>query len=131
MTEFKTLGGLPQMNWSLSEYNLICYPHTDLNIFQHGTGNADFDYSGRLFEYTNSDFRTRYENNLSGLAKLPTLVVAECYPSGESATPAFLSSIENVRESGEGTRFQFSHLYKISSEEVFGCGHFDIEDSER
>ncbi len=30
MTEFRTLGGLPQMNWSLSEYNLICYGHMDL-----------------------------------------------------------------------------------------------------
>ncbi len=30
MIEFKTLEGLPQMNWLLSEYNLICYGHIDL-----------------------------------------------------------------------------------------------------
>ena len=129
MTQFKTLGGLSQMNWSLSEYNLICYGSTNRNIFQLWTGNADFDFP-RLFEHTNSDISTRFENNLSGLAELPTLVVAECVPHQEPLTPAFLSSIERVRKSGSNVSFRFSHLYKISSEEIFQCGYFDIEDFE-
>jgi len=117
------------MNWSLSEYNLICYGSAKRNIFQLWTGNADFDFP-RLFEYTNNDISARYENNLSGLAELPTLVVAECVPHQEPLTPAFLSSIEHVRKSGSEVKFRFNHLYQISSEEIFRCGYFDIEDFE-
>ena len=117
------------MNWSLSKYNLICYGNTKRNIFQLWTGNADFDFS-RLFEYTNSDISARYENNLSGLAELPTLVVAECIPHKAPVTPAFLSSIEHVRESGDEVRFRFNHLHKISSEEVFRGEYFDIKRGE-
>ncbi len=117
------------MNWSLSEYNLICYGITDLDIFRHWAGEARFD-SSRLFEYTNDDLQTRYQNNLSGLAKLPTLVVAETLPGNEPLTPAFLSSIERVRKSGSNVSFRFNHLHKISSEEIFECGYFDIEDFE-
>ncbi len=125
MTEFRTLKGLPQMNWSLSEYNLICYSDTDLDIFRHWTGEASFN-SRRLFEYTSEDSKIRYQNNLSGLTELPTLVAAECVPHTEPLTPAFLSSIEHVRELGRNISFRFNHLHKISSEEVFGCEYFDI-----
>ena len=114
------------MNWSLSEYNLICYGRTDLDIFRHWTGEARFD-SSRLFECTNDDLQTRYQNNLPGLAELPTLVVAETLPGNEPLTPAFLSSIERVRESGSNISFRFNHLHKISSEEVFRCEYFDIK----
>ena len=114
------------MNWSLSEYNLICYGITDLDIFHHWTGEARFN-SSRLFEHTNDDLQTRYQNNLSGLAELPTLVVAEALPGNKPLTPAFLSSIERVRESGSNISFRFNHLHKISSEEVFRCEFFDIE----
>ena len=117
------------MNWSLSEYNLICYGRTDLDIFRHWTGEARFDGS-RLFEYTNDALQTRYQNNLSGLAELPTLVVAECIPHKAPVKPAFLSSIERVRESGHSIRFRFNHLHKISSEEIFECEDFDIKDFE-
>ena len=123
------------MNWSLSEYNLICYGITDLDIFRHWAGTGSFDKS-RLFEYTSEDSKTRYQNNLSGLAELPTLVVAEIahvglvYGGEDSPRPAFLSSIEHVHQSGRNIRFRFNHLHKISSEEIFECGYFDIEDFE-
>ncbi len=114
------------MNWSLSEYNLICYGITDLDIFRHWAGTGSFGKS-RLFEYTSEDSKTRYQNNLSGLAELPTLVVAETLPGNKPLTPAFLSSIERVRESGSNISFRFNHLHKVSSEEVFRCEYFDIE----
>lgn len=117
------------MNWSLSEYNLICYGITDLDIFRNWAGTGSFD-RGRLFEYTGEDSKTRYQNNLLSLAELPTLVVAECIPHKEPLTPAFLSSIEHVRESGSKINFRFNHLHKISSEEIFRCEHFDIKDFE-
>ena len=33
------------MNWSLSEYSLICYGITDFDIFRHWTGEARFSRS--------------------------------------------------------------------------------------
>ncbi len=123
------------MNWSLSEYNLICYGHTDFDIFRRRTGEDRFDRS-RLFEYTSEHLRTRYENNLAGLAELPTLVVAETsfrkeHTRKEPPRPAFLSSIKRIRELHSTISFRFGHLHKISSEEIFGCGHFDIEEFEQ
>lgn len=117
------------MNWSLSEYNLICYGHTDLVIFRDPTGEARFDAS-RLFEHTDKHLRTRYEDRLSILAELPTLVVAETQQIKKPATPAFFSHIEHVRKSGSDIGFRFSHLYRISSEEVFEGKYFDIDKNE-
>lgn len=117
------------MNWSLSEYNLICYGHTAPDIFHHLTGEARFDAS-RLFEYTNEDLRTRYKDNLSILAELPTLVVAETQQIKEPSTPAFFSRIEQVREVGNDIGFRFNHLYRISSEEVFEGRYFDVDKNE-
>ncbi len=118
------------MKWSLSEYNLICYRDTNPEIFHRFSGTADFD-STRLFEHTSDDLKTRYQNNLAKLADLPTLVVAEIDPSNQSPKPGFLSSIHNVRKSGNEVRFRFNHLHEISSEKVFECEHFDIDGYER
>lgn len=117
------------MNWSLSEYNLICYGHTDLDIFRHPTGEARFDAS-RLFEHTNEDLRARYEGKLSILAELPTLVVAETQQVKEPSTPAFFSHIEQVHKSGSEIGFRFNHLHRISSEEIFKGKYFDIDKNE-
>ena len=130
MTQFKTLGGLSQMNWSLSEYNLICYRDTSPEIFRCFAGSADFDKT-RLFEHTSDDLKTRYQDNFAKLADLPTLVVAEIDSSNQPPKPGFLSSISNVRKSGGEIRFRFNHLHEISFEEVFECEHFDIESYER
>lgn len=116
------------MNWSLSEYNLICYGDADLDIFRHWTGEARFDGS-RLFEYTSKCLRTRYENNLLALAELPTLVVAEIQHGTDF--PAFFSRIERPHKSGDDIGFRFNHLHRTSSEEVFERKYFNIDKYEK
>ena len=117
------------MKWSLSEYNLIVYGHRDFEIFGHWAGTSRFDRT-RLFEYTSNALKTNYQENLVGLAELPTLIVAETRRSQELPTPAFLSSIDRIRQTHRDVSFRFNHLHKISSEEIFECGYFDIEDFE-
>lgn len=116
------------MNWSLSEYNLICYGDVDLDIFRHWTGEARFDGS-RLFEHTSKFLRTRYENNLLALAELPTLVVAEI--QHRTDFPAFFSRIERPHKSGDDIGFRFNHLHRTSSEEVFERKYFNIDKYEK
>ena len=48
------------MNWSLSEYNLIVYGNPEFEIFNKQKGSSRFE-EGRLFEYTSSHLKTRYE----------------------------------------------------------------------
>ena len=114
------------MKWSLSRYNFIVYGHTDFEIFRQPKGSARFDRI-RLFEYTSDVLKTQYKENLADLAELPALIVAETDPRQEIPTPAFLSSIDRIRRIRSDIRFEFNHLHKISSEEVFQCGYFDIE----
>lgn len=121
------IGGLLHMKWSLSEYNLICYGRADDDIFRRSAGTDAFFFRTRLFESTSDDLMSRYQNDLNGLAELPALVVAEAKPGGAPVTPAFLSLIDNIRISGDKIMFGFNHLYKISSEEVFGCEYFNID----
>ena len=117
------------MNWSLSEYNLIVYGHPDLDIFRSRTGTARYDKT-RLFERTSDALRTHYQDNLADLAGLPALIAAETRLRQETPTPAFLSSIDRIHQTRRNVSFRFNHLYKISSEEFFECGYFDIEDFE-
>lgn len=120
------------MNWSLSEYNLIVYGygHPELEIFNKQNGSSRFE-EGRLFEFTSSHLKTLYEENLSRLSELPTLVAAEISHNKESATPAFLTSIDRVHKRGEFIAFQFNHLHEISSEEIFESDYFDFDRFER
>ena len=117
------------MKWSLSEYNLIVYGHSDFEIFAHSAGSSRFDRT-RLFEHTSNAIKTRYQDNLASLAELPTLIAAETRPRQETPTPAFLSSIDHIRQTRRDVSFRFNHLHKISSEEIFQCGYFDIVDFE-
>ena len=117
------------MNWSLSEYNLIVYGRSDWDIFTHSAGTAYFDRT-RLFGYTSDALITKYQHNLAGLADLPALIAAETRPRQEAPTPAFLSSIARIRQTRGKVSFRFNHLHKISSEEIFECSYFDIEDFE-
>ena len=117
------------MKWSLSEYNLIVYGHSDFEIFAHLAGSSGFDRT-RLFEYTSDTLKTHYQDNLAGLAELPALIAAETRPRQKTPTPAFLSSIDHIRQTRRDVSFRFNHLHKISSEEIFQCGYFDIKDSE-
>ena len=115
------------MNWSLSQFNLICYGSSDSEIFLNKSGKANFPRE-RLFEYTSKVLKNCYQDDLTRLAGLPTLVVAEADPKYRRRTPAFFSRINQIREVGNDIRFSFHHLYgHFSSEEVFSCGNFDID----
>ena len=114
------------MKWSLSEYNLIVYGRSDFEIFGDSAGTSRFDRT-RLFEHTSNALKTDYQDNLAGLAELPALITAETRPRQETPTPAFLSSIDRIRLTRRDVSFRFNHLHKISSEEIFECGYFDIE----
>ena len=118
------------MNWSLSEYNLIVYGRPEFEIFVKQKGSSRFE-EGRLFGHTSSHLKTRYKEDVGRLSELPTLVAAEIRHNKESPTPAFLSSIDSVRKRGKYIAFQFNHLHKISSEEIFESDYFDIERFER
>lgn len=108
------------MNWLQSHYNLICYAHRDFEVFQSKSGTGRFPRT-RLFEHTNDQLRQHYSSDLSRLAELPTLVVAEAFPNGNAQTPAFLSRLDRVYEWGNEILFDFHHLYGcMSSEDIFG-----------
>ena len=119
------------MNWSLEYYNLICYGHPSIDIFQRSSGASTF-YADRLFEGTSTDVKKRFKENVGALSEFPTLVVAEvAYPLEKSHTPAFFTQLSDVQEIGRSIRFSYRHLTKaLSSEEVFGSELFDTEDWE-
>ncbi len=115
------------MNWSQFHYNLICYGRSDIEIFRSKSGTGRF-LKNRLFEHTNAQLAKHYRDDLSRLAELPTLVVAEAFPNGDAQTPAFLSRLDGVYEWGNEIVFNFRHLYgRMSSEDIFGLEdlHFD------
>lgn len=108
------------MYWLQTHYNLICYGHSDDDVFRSRSGTSWFPKS-RVFEATDAHLSEHYESDLSRLAELPTLVVAEAMPNGSTRTPAFLSRIDRVHQSGSRVTFQFHHLYGgMSSEDIFG-----------
>ena len=115
------------MHWFQSHYNLICYGSSDMEVFRSKSGTGRF-LGSRLFEHTNAPLAQHYRSDLSRLAELPTLVVAEAFPNGNAQTPAFLTRLDRVREWGSEILFDFHHLYgQMSSEDVFGLAglHFD------
>ena len=115
------------MSWSLSTYSLICYGHPEDPVFRKPIGIGTFPKE-RMFEYTSDHLRSRYENDVSLLAKLPALIVAEAMPGGVPKTPSFLAQIEGVRVDGNNIRFQYRRMETggFSSEEVFGAAWLDI-----
>ena len=79
----------------------------------------------RLFEYTEPKLRSRYQDDLASLGELPTLFLGETHNG--VGTPAFLSSIDEIEQRGGQVHFRFEHLCdRLTSEEVFNCGYFDI-----
>ena len=112
------------MMWSLTQYNLVVYGNTDDSIFRNPTGRSSFP-ADRLFEYTEPELKTRYQDDLAGLSELPTLFLGES--NRMDRTPAFFSRIDEVEKRSGNIHFRFEHLYdKLTSEEVFNCGYFDI-----
>ena len=115
------------MNWLQSHYNLICHAHGDTEVFRNKSGTGRFPKT-RLFGHTNAQVSQHYSSDLSRLAELPTLVVAEALPGGNAQTPAFLSRLDRVYEWGNEILFDFHHLYgRMCSEDIFGLEglHFD------
>ena len=118
------------MNWLQPHYNLICHGHSDIEVFRSKFGTGRFPRT-RLFEHTNAQLAQRYDGDLSRLAELPTLVVAEALPNGNAQTPAFLSRLDRVSEWGNEIVFDFRHLYgRMSSEDVFGLAGLQFDPRE-
>ena len=116
------------MSWSLSTYSLICYGDPAAPIFRKPTGIGTFPKE-RMFEYTSDRLRSRHKNDVSLLAKLPALIVAEAIPGGIPKTPAFLAQIEDVHPDGNDIRFQYRRMETggFSSEEVFAAAWLNSE----
>ena len=121
------------MNWLHSHYNVICHGHADTEVFRSKSGTGRFPKS-RLFEGTAPPLVQHYSADLSRLADLPTLVVAEVRPHGDAQTPAFLSRLDRVYEWGNDIAFDFRHLFgHLRSEDVFRLDglHFDLWERSR
>lgn len=113
------------MMWSLAAYNLICYGDPDTPALKSRSGHDTFPKE-RLFECTSDILQRRHQTDLSLLAKLPTLVVAEAEPGGEPDTPAFLARIDDIHVDRNVVRFRFQRMEteRFSSEEIFGSQRF-------
>ena len=115
------------MTWLQSHYNLICHGRCDIEVFRSKSGTSRFP-KVRLFEGTAPPLVQHYSADLSRLADLPTLVVAEARPNGDAQTPAFLSRLDRVYEWGNDIAFDFRHLFcYVRSEDIFSLEglHFD------
>ena len=112
------------MEWSMTQYNLIVYGDTEDPIFTNLFGRSSFP-ADRLFEYTGDELKQRYQNDLKGLSELPTLVLGEFYRG--QAAPAVLGHLDDIERRGANLHFRFDHWFdRLSSEEIFNCGYFDI-----
>ena len=108
------------MNWLQSHYNLICYGNSNADVFRSKSGIGRFPMD-RLFEHTAPHLVQHYRAELPRLAELPTLVVAEARPNGDTHTPAFLSRLDQVYGTGSDIAFGFRHLFgSMKSEDIFG-----------
>ena len=108
----------------MTQYNLIVYADTDNPLFRNPSGRYSFPVD-RLFEYTGDELKHRFQNDLAGLSELPTLVLGEVY-KGRGA-PGCFGHIDEIEKRGANLHFRFEHLFdRLSSEEVFNCGYFDI-----
>ena len=118
------------LEWSQSHYSLIVYGNTDTPIFRNSSGLDTFP-AERLFGSTDGDVKTKYQDDLASLSEMLALVVAELQPSN-GAQPAFVSRIDQIEKRGWDVHFRFEHLFdSLTSDEVFKCGHFDIDVSGR
>ena len=108
-----------------AHYNFIVFGDASGPMFEQSSGDATFP-AERLFEYTDSELRDRYQNDFAGLARMPALVVAESNFE-QRARPAFLARIDGLEQRGRNVHFMFDHLTGgFTSEEVFDSGYFDV-----
>ena len=112
------------MGWSFTQYSLIVYGDTEDPIFTNLSGRSSFP-ADRLFEYTGDDLKQTYQDDLTALSKLPTLVLGELR-KGEAA-PAVVSHLDGIEKRGANLHFRFEQLFDgLGSEDIFDCGYFDI-----
>ena len=112
------------MEWSLTQYNLIVIGNTDDPIFTNLSGRTSLR-ADRLLKFTEPELKEKYENDLSGLSELPTLVLGELFHG--KGTPAFFGRVSEIEKRRGTVHFRFERLFnRFTSEEAFGCGHFDI-----
>lgn len=107
--------------WRLDQFNLIYYKNLDEPIFKNTVGRAEFD--GRhMFVSTDKEIRENYRADISKLAYLPTIVVAELVntPSTKSLAPARFTRISDIHKEGNGSIvFEYQHLdCNITSEDI-------------
>ena len=108
------------MHWSLSRYNAIVYPSLEDDV---QSGSYEFP-TERLFECIPPDIIRIYENDLTRLSDLPTLILSEVH---RKWLPACVGRISNIQISGANVHFHFQPLYYgIGSAEVFESPHFDF-----
>ena len=121
---------VPLLEWSQTHYNLIVYGNTDTPIFRQGSGLDSFPVE-RLLESTDDDVRAEYQDDLASLSEMLALVVAELQP-WKGVQPAFVSRIDQIEKRRRDVHFRFEHLFdRLTSDEVFKCGYFDINVSGR
>lgn len=115
--------------WRSDQFNLICYGNLDEPIFKNTVGRAEFD-GRRMFEFTAPEIKKQYQIDISKLAYLPTIVVAELVNthSTKSFVPARFTRISNVHREGNGNiAFEYRHLDgNVTSEDVFESGLFPL-----
>lgn len=116
--------------WRLDQFNLICYGYATDPIFTKSAGRSAFRRD-RMFEFTDSTIKEHYQQDISQLSTLPTVVVAELANSYHLGwpVPARFTQISNVQpQSGGSTvRFEYQHLDDaILSEAVFDSELFQM-----
>ena len=116
--------------WCLDQYNLICYRDANNRIFKNSAGRSDFSRD-RMFEFTDQAVKKHYEQDISKLATLPTIVVAELANSYRLSrpVPARFTRIFNVQsQAGSSTvSFEYQHLDDaILSKNVFDSDLFQM-----
>ena len=91
-------------------YNFICYGSDEEGIFhsQAGTSAFPLDRVLKSAEYTPEELVARYGEDLSALAGLPALVVAET--GGGSRPRARLSRVMNIHSERSNVHFEYQHL---------------------
>ena len=110
-----------------SRFNLIIMAGIDYSAVSKSQSGVEKLDKDRLLKYTRDEFKAHYEGNIAALSELPTLILGEAHPTGIPRTPAFLSRVRDVHESGRYISFGFKHTYSnLTSEEVYASRLFDI-----
>lgn len=113
------------MEWSQTHFNLIVFGNDDLPILHRASGEASFP-AERLFEYTDQEIKSQYNDEVRSLSEMPALVLPELRGPNERQ-PAFLTRIGHITQRGRNMHFLFEHLFKcFPADAIFHSGQFDL-----